>query len=84
MHLVSGIALKAAMDNDPTAVIALTRITCYGLLIGPYPIIDFEAGTLIYEELGRYERTATQFTLIDFALAHILKQISDVPPGASP
>ena len=39
MLLASVTALKGAIDQNPTTASTITHIMCYGVLIGPYPLV---------------------------------------------
>ena len=87
MLLVSITALKEVVDRDPTTASTVTLITCYEVIIGPYPvvvlqsIIDFSSGTLIYKELCNHRRNTCHFARIDSVLAHVVQKlrVSDYP-----
>ena len=84
MLLASITSLKEVVDRDPTTASTVTLITCYGVIIGPYPvvllqsIIDFSSGTLIYMELCNQRRNACHFAWIDSVLAHVVQKLLPV------
>ena len=82
MCIASVLTLKKEFhQSDSASIKQLTTITCYGVILGPYPLLmlrstfDFVNGALTYEELCCYSVLASHFMVIDSGIHFIFERL---------